>query len=373
MKESSARRTLIVLGSGASWPLPQTHQLTQGLLSLDFQWPGFMLYDHVHRLTGGTFNFEDIIAALWDLALALQHHEAPPKWAVRLAKHFLKNQDLRGIAAPGAAVAARRIASQLSNAPKPGVSHQGKVCGTLASNGPTVVATLNYDDSLLASFGTFYDGFHHGQGTSDFDDQFSERAWQRQNVSLWLHGSVHFNIHGHSPVPHPQAGRIFWEDTPSVNWSGAVRNDLLDIPLVIGSDKPRQILRPPFIHYWSALSAFAGTVDRLLVIGYGGNDPHLNHVLQNIVLWHGNQLRLVICTSVHQWTAALPTLFKLFPGLFNAYVLPFTRAAVPGGSLQKILAPKVPNWPEIWMDLDGVQDLAKAKVLKQLVSITHGP
>lgn len=81
---------------------------------------------------------------------------------------------------------------------------------------------------------------------------------------------------------------------------------------------------------------------------------------------------MVICTRVSEWSEAVPTLWATFPSLFNAYTL--SRSAVPRRSLQKVLAstPMAVNLPEVWVDPDGVKDLAKPATRRLLSSVLFG-
>jgi hypothetical protein len=60
----------------------------------------------------------------------------------------------------------------------------------------------------------------------------------------------------------------------SMNWTSAVRST----QMVIGVDKEDQIIKEPLLRHYHSLftSALAGGKRRLVVIGYGFGDPHIN-------------------------------------------------------------------------------------------------
>lgn len=298
-REGGARRphtTLLVLGAGASWPLPQTAKLTDELVGrADAN--GFRLYEAVRDLLPGCRTFEDIMAGLWDVATALQRGRALPPWAEGLETLLPPGTSLSSAVKNGVVGGAHYVTIRLARASEAVVvSHQGRVARTLARRGRLVVATLNYDDTLLSGGPPLYDGFGHGVGTSEFEQGFAVRVRRTPRALLWLHGSVHFNIQNPFPKPDLRSETVFWNDDAiavTQGWSGAIYDDMYELPIVVGTDKPRQILRRPFVQYWSALSDVAREVDRLVLVGYGGGDAHLNHILQNIVMWRGNRLRVV--------------------------------------------------------------------------------
>lgn len=367
----SGPRTLIVLGAGASSPLPQTDAITRSLCESEYN--STRLYQFVaHQILYGRASFEDVIAALVDVGLAVEQGTALPPWIDKLEAYISRKSLSLWDMLPAAGVAAKHVASRLVTTGGRKPSHQSRICRTIAALGPTAVATLNYDDTILHELPLFYDGFDHARKRSHFDPCFAMVSRTEKRVMLWLHGSVHFNIEGPHPTPDVHSGQICWERDARFavsQWSGAVRNSMLDLPMVIGKDKPRQILRLPFVHYWSYLADIARDIDRLIVIGYGGSDEHLNHVLQNVAMWRGDALKLVICTKAATWCAAEETLWKLLPNVFNKYTN--YRRVVPGRSLQEVPRPpvRVQNLPRVWIDLDGVEDLARSRTLKQLTGI----
>ncbi len=366
--------TLVILGAGASWPLPMTQELTDRLLARPDTTMGYKLYEAIRETVPGVNTFEDIMAALQDAAMATQRRKQPPWWT-SLESRLPAGLGVGAACTRGLIDAAHYIAIAVTRpAPDgPAEPYQAAICRELPSEGRRFVATLNYDDTVLAGPNAYYDGFAHGAGGSSFDDQFSKKVCCESEVLLWLHGSTHFNINSEvDNQPNRQFGRVFWDDDSVAvvsGWAGAVRNEMFDLPLVIGADKPRQILRRPFINYWAALSDFAGNVDRLVVIGYSGGDEHLNHILQNIVMWGGDDLKVVIGTRAASWDDVKSTLCKIFPSLFNVYGLANCEPASPGGSLQRVLPSLLVTIPEVWVDLDGVQDLATPTAVSKLKEV----
>ena len=301
-----SHNTLVILGAGASSPLPLTQELTDDLLAQADPDTGFRLNEWILKTVPSVSTFEDIMDCLADVVIAIDKDTPPPSWALDLEQQR-EGPNLRETCRLGFINAAHYIEVALVKAqgriPLHVESDQATICSKLSagSAGRLVVATLNYDDSILTDSTAYYDGFDHSQNYASFDVRFSERVRRQSKALLWLHGCTHFNINGGTDgLPGIPLGQVFWTGDAlqaARGWSGAEHNGRLDLPLVIGADKPRQILRAPFINYWATLSDFATVVDRLVVIGYSGGDEHLNRILQNIVKWRGAELKVVISTK----------------------------------------------------------------------------
>lgn len=367
--------TLLVLGAGASWPLPQTPQLTTELVDRRLSQSGLPLFQVAQSSAHGE-TFEQIMSVLADAQRGDAYmQKSHGDFASNVRSMLSPGGTLQATCVDGFLEAAHYIAIRLADEGRRiEGSHQARIARALLPQGRTIIATLNYDDTVLSGGPFAYDGFEHGGGQSEFSPMFSSEASVKDALLLWLHGSIHFNIHGPAGRPNCQMGRIYWDDDEGRTvhgWTGAVRNDMFDLPIVIGSDKPRQIMRSPFLQYWSTLLDCAPFITRLVVIGYGGSDEHLNQVLQNIVMWQGRRLKLVLVTRGSSWDECLPAFSRAFPTLFNRYA-PCTPAQ-PGSSLQKVISP--PTWlesvPEVWADLDGVQDLAQATATERLLEALH--
>ena len=99
---------------------------------------------------------------------------------------------------------------------------------------------------------------------------------------LHLHGSVHFQMVSTQIDLHS----IRWENDLSSIRSGDAygRGPILSVEgsmflnsvIVAGYGKSTQILRRPFITYYSELDRLVSTSDTLLCLGYGFGDVHLN-------------------------------------------------------------------------------------------------
>ena len=359
--------------------MPQTQQLTEDLRAREFGDTRFHLYESIWRLAPNVRTFEDIMDCLADVVIAIENDTLLPSWALDLAERLPDGHNLLGVCRSEFINAAHYIEIALVEAQRrnPPIVHsdQATICSKLSvgHGGRLVVGTLNYDDSILAGSTVFYDGFDHKRDTAPFDDRFSERVRRQSKALLWLHGCTHFNINGGTDrLPGILLGQVFWTGDAlqaARGWSGAQHNGRLELPLVIGADKPRQILRAPFINYWATLSDFATVVDRLVVIGYSGGDEHLNRILQNIVKWRGAELKVVISTKAASWDEATPMLAKVFGSPFEKHGLRICQPATPRHSLQQVLSLPVPTLPKVWVDLDGVEDLAAPVTLEKLLEI----
>ncbi len=366
----------MIVGAGASWPLPQTPHLTNivcnqrvpisdTVTSSAYQSGHIVpLFECLRRARPRPElqNFETLMAAAWEI-IGLEPDATGPSWISRALPN-LSLQQIQSLCATGLSQAAHLIAVELNRCTED-IVRQGEtpaivpLLDQITEIGPTVVATLNYDDLAKKGCNPFYDGFSE-DGT--FDHEFACKVTNK-NILLWLHGSIHMNVNG--PVQREVAtssrrmGEIFWEervDNALHGWVQGFRDSAINFPVVIAADKPRQLLRTPFLDYWHVLNRSLDSAKALIVIGYGGQDYHLNGILQDAVMRRGSDLRVVWCTSASSECDVLSVLARVFPTLINGYCP--REPVVVGKSLQRIVQPTpIQPLPPLWVNPDGIDDL----------------
>lgn len=120
-----------------------------------------------------------------------------------------------------------------------------------------------------------------------------------------LHGSVHFGFPDSGP------SEVAWYPdiaTAEETWgwdSHALHADReRDLLMVTGHQKTRHLMGPPYSSYMAAFRRTAFLADRWLVIGYGGQDPHVNATLKQGLALHVAQRRpLTMAVISHGWSA----------------------------------------------------------------------
>jgi len=138
---------------------------------------------------------------------------------------------------------------------------------------------LNYDNVILSAIDGLQTGFNTITGEFDRELVFASK-W---NFCYHLHGSVYFDMIGKDVDMH----RIFWNSdlnsTFHQNSSGRSSFsttegiDHLHSNIIMGLDKSNQLLRDPFITYYSQIDRLIFESDAVLFIGYGFSDYHLNN------------------------------------------------------------------------------------------------
>lgn len=140
------------------------------------------------------------------------------------------------------------------------------------------IVNLNYDNVILKVSKDLQTGFDPKTG------EFEKRRVLNDSWDFLyhLHGSCHFDMRGKNTDMH----QIYWNhdlnSSFSENSSGrsgnftSEGNTHLQSNIITGLDKTNQILREPFLTYYSQLVQLAFYADAILIMGYGFGDIHLN-------------------------------------------------------------------------------------------------
>lgn len=171
------------------------------------------------------------------------------------------------------------------------------------------VFTLNYDD-LGDRAGTWFDGFIKPVDSNSFPtpqafdrEAFIGRAQSDDWVLVHLHGSIRFGYSTAAPF-----GIVRYTD-PSialnsleirVSDKSAHGNIVSGTPIISGLDKAAKLSQNPvpYGYYYQALTEALIRNPRLLIIGYGGADPHINAWLQEFIQVHGSSRRAVWISKI---------------------------------------------------------------------------
>ncbi len=195
--------------------------------------------------------------------------------------------------------------------------------GSLASNFSVTVLSLNYDDLLERIEIDWKDGYVETPFSFKwFDPNALERALESQDHKLLhLHGSVRFSqpssaeylghpksqpIHG--PVKYESPGRAAEMFAQRAGGGIAHGGALYDpMPIIAGLNKIGALafnIRP-FAYYLSSAARAIADAKRILVIGYGGRDPHVNVWLEENARIHGVDRRCSVILPMHGTTVTM--------------------------------------------------------------------
>lgn len=147
------------------------------------------------------------------------------------------------------------------------------------------IINLNYDNMMLSSRPDLNTGFRDSDGSFDRYLLYAP-TW---NFCFHIHGSVHFDMRGGKDT---EMHKIFWNKdlNSSFAQNSSGRNDFfsgegdayLTSSIIAGMGKSFQVQREPFGSYFMQLDRLIYEADKILFIGYGFNDMHLNNFIRFI-------------------------------------------------------------------------------------------
>lgn len=157
--------------------------------------------------------------------------------------------------------------------------------------------TTNYDNILTEIFPDYNTGFDEN-GVFQRAQLYNDPNW---NKGIYLHGSVHFNMRDSIGV---NLHAIFWENNLASNFNqnsyGRSKiytpegNQILSSTIIAGLDKTKQLLKEPFLQYYTLLDRLVFEADAILFIGYGFNDIHLNNVFSALTVKSKHKKKVVV-------------------------------------------------------------------------------
>jgi hypothetical protein len=165
------------------------------------------------------------------------------------------------------------------------------------------VFTLNYDDIVDEAMPSAFDGFESPGNDSQQKDarafsarEFAKRYSHEPETLAHLHGSVRFGRRLSELLKYERAenARAAIEGTISSDHqeNGAI---ISTDPIISGLNKSAKLIQnpAPFGYYFRAFIDSVMRSPRLLAIGYGGRDDHINAWLRQMPEIHGDSRRLV--------------------------------------------------------------------------------
>ena len=174
------------------------------------------------------------------------------------------------------------------------------------------VATTNYDTLIEQSLPSLEQGFRPVDGEETL--RFAPRQLgQAKNRLIHLHGSLHFGYR--TGVTSEEVNRFVYEDeSEDLYWhrdpadavqTWGVRSNSVSQAgeetvvggLITGMQKANKLLvAEPYLTYQRIFGQMAQDNPRLLVIGYGFGDHHLNQLVSRMTRWHGKDRRVALIT-----------------------------------------------------------------------------
>lgn len=225
-----------------------------------------------------------------------------PRW-----KPLADSDQLEQLASNIICAVAERIAADARSA----VRHFSyDACRTLVnrllSEFDVTIIDLNYDDILETIIADFEDGFEKCNG-----GQFRWTLFAEDNGLprlLHVHGSIRFGISTKDNRP-PEIVRFDDAEQAKPHWSyiidvTAQSGDRIFLgPIITGLRKADKTLWAPYGHYMHHFVEALFHAERVLSIGYGGNDAHLNQWLLHWFYMHEGSAKYAAITKFDEITS----------------------------------------------------------------------
>lgn len=173
------------------------------------------------------------------------------------------------------------------------------------------IGTLNYDSVVdqALDLGPQFQGFAPIPDENVW--RLDERLLRACPRLMHLHGSIHlgcreygtdanrfcYEDHWHDWYWHPTAESAARALNPGVSARQAGFRGYPMGPLITGYDKAEKLLMDPFGAYLRTFADCLRDTSRLLVVGYGFGDQHINALLQRMGKYHGEALRVAVITK----------------------------------------------------------------------------
>lgn len=321
--EPSRKRLLVVLGAGSTIHAgaPSTPKITERVSGiLDEPIRSVVTWLCTQRGKDG-FNFETILACLEELDEFKLRQNSLRAWD-RIEGVLSAFADLKpdfAARAEGSFLTARwRLINGLSlfvweRTRSPPLDGLKLLFDRLREHFSLTVVTLNFDD-IIDRTGDWYDGFGDAGGVTPgfgtFDTAgFQRRSESRPAVLLHIHGSVRFGF-----GPHGTAREIVRYNDPDAALQSALHathdnTSPEPAPIISGQRKDRWMTMAcvPFGYYHHSFVNEACSCPRVLIAGYGFNDPHITAWIMHGEKMHANNWRGVLVDK----SANLSTFSKL--------------------------------------------------------------
>lgn len=135
------------------------------------------------------------------------------------------------------------------------------------------IYTLNYD-SWLNRFANYFDGF-------------TNKVLDRKKILFDRDNNCHYNLHGcilwqYFNDPEKLDSPREWKNIQSFAGYTIAREAILPSPIITGYNKLTRINLSPFLEIFNSFTLDCSSANRVLIIGYGFSDPHVNNILRLI-------------------------------------------------------------------------------------------
>lgn len=308
--EPPKKRLLVILGAGSTIHAgaPSTPAITSQVCKIADE-PIRSIVAWLRAQRGGDgFNFETVLACLEELDEFGVRSKSPQAWD-RIGGVLSAFADFKpdfAAQAEGSFLTARWglinainqfVLTQTRSSP---FDRLKRFFDRLRERFNLTVVTLNYDDTIDRT-GDWYDGFDDaGIGTLKFGG-FDVARFRRESllypaVLLHIHGSVRFGFE-----PHGNNYGIVRYCNPDAALQSIIDTTHLALlpelsPIISGQRKDRWMTRAcvPFGYYHNAFVNAACECPRVLIAGYGDNDPHISAWIKHGSLLHGDDWRGMI-------------------------------------------------------------------------------
>lgn len=150
------------------------------------------------------------------------------------------------------------------------------------------IATLNYDQGVENFVPDAIDGFTGDDDLLDFYPGFflgkpGNKIGHLHGSSLFAFPEARYGIMKMRDLERFRRHRL-WTRRLDASYYSAV---------ITGASKPEKLTMPPYNFYYNWLANELLRSPRLLVVGYGAADPHINVWLAHAAQLHGNEFRSV--------------------------------------------------------------------------------
>lgn len=290
-------------------------------------WEDVLVYQWIHHALQSWYrnpSFEDVLAAVEQLEgfASMQHtpggrddfkHPLLAFLDAKPSHAFLMDASLMREVRKQAYLTLMGETATLSNYPKAIKAYKRFLCG-LSKRFELSIFTLNYDDIVDKALGSSaFDGYCRqvqvsGPTRWSFDENTFVSKYATSPLMLaHLHGSVCFG----QSLPNEGRGMLKFlsssaaiDQTQSISSSTQLQGGQMASsgPIISGSGKLMKLTEntAPYAYYYHAFCEHLLRFPRLLVIGYGGADPHLNAWLNEYAKLHGAKRRVAViqkCTA----------------------------------------------------------------------------
>jgi hypothetical protein len=297
--------------------------------------PACKVIMHCLRSTYQEPNFEHLINALEQLepfALAKQSHGMRDDFRPVLASFVQDVVDLSFLINPPLITETRlrvyraireyiadRVLTASTNQPEADLR---RLFTLLAEDYHVRVFTLNYDDLIDRADGNWFDGFSidlqpQGIVGRAFDTAGFAQNWRHaEKLLVHMHGSVLYDVNIHynnGLVRFNSAQEALQSSAGSISSTSLAHGiDVSNAPIISGLSKAARLtLNPqPYGHYYRIFMESVIESPRLLIIGYGGADPHVNAWLREFSQIHGSTRRVSWITYMSEEQVGTRTAVK---------------------------------------------------------------